>query len=133
MCPYLPSSQFSLDKTAQCAVFCPGGGIQASGTVMEAVAAVAVGAGVVPDKNSAYVVDSLLRETGQLVALLRVSSFILLVFYFSVPIFFPLTYLHLSRRQLQTYFLKKYLNQLWGGFIMNLSYIFKNPMKPNLK
>ena len=87
--------------------FCPDGGIWASGTMVEAapekVTALTVGAGAELGKTVASEVASLLRETGRSVALLQVSLFILLVFWRS-RFLFLLTYLRLSRRQLQTYF-----------------------------
>ena len=46
-----------------------------------------MGAGAAPTKTVASGVASLLRETGRLVVSSRLSSFILLVFYFIVPVF----------------------------------------------
>ena len=81
---------FTVENGSVCC-FPPDGGIWASGTMVEAVAAT-VGAGEVLEKTAASGVASLLRETDRSVA----PIFILLVF------LFPLTYFSLVRHKLQT-------------------------------
>ena len=78
---------------------------------MAAVAPAAVpevGVKTAPENRVVSGVYLLLRGTGWSVASSQVSSFIFLVFYFSVTIFlFPLTYLNFARRQLLTSFYQK--------------------------
>ena len=51
------------------------------------VSVLIVGSGVAPVKTAAYGVDSLLREMGQYVALLRASSLVSQILCSSIPIF----------------------------------------------
>ena len=69
---------------------CPDGRIWASGTMVEAMVAAAVGAGAgaTPEKKAASGVILLLRKQDRPVSSSRALSFILLVFYFSVTLFF---------------------------------------------
>ena len=62
-------------------------------------------------KMAEYGVDSLLRETGWSVASSRVSLFILLVFNFSIPIFFLFAFFYFTRRKLQTSFSQRQKKQ----------------------
>ena len=95
--------------------FPPGGGIWASGTIVEA-AATEVGAGAAPEETAANGLSSLLRETVWLVALSRASTFVLFAFYiYCSCCLFLLAYLLLSRCQLQTSFYPKKRNKELGG------------------
>ena len=55
--------------------------------VEASAASAAVGEGAAPEKTVVFGVDSLFMEVGWFVALPQASLFILLVFYFSLPVF----------------------------------------------
>ena len=96
---------------------CPDGRIWASGTMVEAMAAAAVGAGAgsTPEKKAASGVVLLLRKQDRPVSSSRALLFILLVFILALP-FFSLMYLRLARRP-------KKVTRWWGSYLMDLSYV----------